>query len=134
MHIPHRGASPSTRHGKGGPTSTNVELKSVARLAVSYSPTAVQPLAEVQSTPLRMLACAPEGLGVGWIDHEVPFQSSARLSAPLAPTAVHTLAEMHDTPERAVGAPPEGLGVVSMDHELPFHASARVSSSDELSM
>ena len=46
-----------------------------------YSPTAVQALAEVQDTPPRALPCAPEGLGVAWTDHEVPFHASARVTS-----------------------------------------------------
>ena len=43
-------------------------------------PTAVQALADVHDTPLKLLKAAPAGLGVDWIDQRVPFQRSASVS------------------------------------------------------
>ncbi len=80
-------------------------------------PTAVQVPVEVQETPYRALACAPEGFGVAWMDQELPSQNSARVTvtpeASTAPsTAVQVPAEVQDTAERALSCEPAGFGVV----------------------
>jgi hypothetical protein len=47
----------------------------------SELPTARHLLADAHDTPAKALAVAPEGLGVVWMDHEVPFHASARLTS-----------------------------------------------------
>jgi predicted secreted protein len=70
-----------------------------------YLPTAVQAVAEVHETALRMLPVAPVGLGTASIDQLVPFQRSASITClPVAlmapPTAVQAVAEVQDTAHR----------------------------------
>ncbi len=93
-------------------------------------PAAVQAVADVHDTPLRLLPWAPLGLGVAWMAQLVPFHRSAsvRPVPPLLlypPTAVHAAADVHDTPLRALPWAPAGLGVDWMDQLEPFHRSAR---------
>jgi hypothetical protein len=90
-----------------------------------YPPTALQLAADVQATPLRKLNSAPEGFGVGWMLHLVPFQCSAKVPEFEPPTAVHDDAEVHDTPLSP--APPcGGLGVAWIAQVVPFQCSAKV--------
>ncbi len=96
----------------------------------------MQALDEVQATPSRAAPFEPEGLGVAWMDHEVPFHASAKMaltSVRLVPTAMQALAEVHATANRPFSCRTLGSGVVWMDHEVPFHASTRVTSTIELS-
>jgi len=79
---------------------------------------------EVQDTLARVDA-GPDGVGVAWTRHLVPFHRSARvLPFPEFPTAVQAEPEVHDTPFRT--PPPAGFGVGWMLHLMPFHRSARV--------
>ena len=94
-------------------------------------PTAVQALAEVHDTLLSEAWLGFCGLGVGWMDHEVPSHRSAKVRLPVPkspanPTAVQALADVHDTPDSPLFWSPAGLGVGWMDHEVPFHRSASV--------
>jgi hypothetical protein len=83
----------------------------------------MQPDDEVHATLVRVDA-GPEGLGVAWMRHLLPFHRSARiLPFPEFPTAVQADADVHDTPFRK---PPAGFGVGWMLHPVPFHRSARV--------
>jgi hypothetical protein len=79
---------------------------------------------DVHDTAFRKLNCAPEGLGVAWMRHRVPFHRSAKIPEFELPTAVHAEDEVQATPERAP-PPAEGLGVAWMRHTVPFHRSAR---------
>jgi hypothetical protein len=45
-----------------------------------YSPTAVHAVEEAHDTPFRYPSLAPVGLGIGWIDHSLPFQRSTKAS------------------------------------------------------
>jgi hypothetical protein len=85
----------------------------------------VQAEDEVHATAFRKLNCAPDGLGVDWMDHVVPFHRSANVPAFEAPTAVHAEAEEQETPNN-IPPPADGLGVAWMDHLVPSHRSARV--------
>src|SRR5215470_11006079 len=89
-------------------------------------PTAVQALGEVHDTPVNCCA-EPDGLGVGWTDHEVPFQASASVPSPLPPTAMQVPTDAHDTPDRK--GPAGGFGVGWIDHVVPFQRSASVTES-----
>jgi hypothetical protein len=80
--------------------------------------------ADVHDTAPRELNCAPDGLGVAWISHALPFHRSARAPAFDPPTAVHAEDEVQATLDSP--PPPEGLGVGWIHHALPFHDSARV--------
>jgi hypothetical protein len=44
-------------------------------------PTATHALAEAHDTPESALNVAPDGVGVDWIDHVLPFHASARDSS-----------------------------------------------------
>jgi hypothetical protein len=80
---------------------------------------------EVQATLDRTVNAEPDGLGVAWMIHLLPFHRSARVRPfPDCPTAVHAEREVHDTLIRK--PPPAGLGVAWMVQLLPFHRSARV--------
>jgi hypothetical protein len=85
--------------------------------------------ADVHDTAFRELNCSPEGLGVAWICHTLPFQCSARVPAFDPPTAVQDEADVHDTLAK-LPPPCEGLGVAWISHALPFHCSARVPAFD----
>jgi hypothetical protein len=78
----------------------------------------------VHDTAFRKLNCAPEGFGVAWMRHTVPFHRSAKIPEFEPPTAVHAEDEVQATPERAP-PPAEGLRVAWMRHTVPFHRSAR---------
>jgi hypothetical protein len=85
----------------------------------------------VHETPSRELTIsAPDGLGVGWTVHAVPFQPSASDSPRSMllvnpPTAVQAPGTGHDTAESWLTAP-AGPGVATTAQEAPFHASASV--------
>src|SRR6185437_16046863 len=86
---------------------------------------------EGQDTSLSLLPLAPDGFGVGWTTHFVPFQCSARvtwaLTLPDCPTAMQSVADRHDTPVRPDSFPPGCFGVGWIAHFGPFQCSARVS-------
>ena len=94
----------------------------------SYSPTAVQAVADEQDTPHRSALGDPAGVGVGWIAQVLPFHRSARVSVVLPvsvnPPAVHAVADGHDTPFKPENVVPWGLGVGWMDQEAPVLALA----------
>src|SRR5215472_8485855 len=70
-------------------------------------PTAMQADVAVQATLARVDA-GPEGLGVAWMRHLVPFHCSARvLPAPEFPTAMQSEREVQDTSFRK--PPPAGF-------------------------
>ena len=91
----------------------------------SWTPTAVQVVAEVQDTPERSVEMDP-GWGLGTTDQLVPFQDSMRvLPAPLLlPTAMHAAAEVQDTLLRLSLDP--GLGLGTTDQVVPFQDSMTV--------
>jgi len=45
------------------------------------APTAVQAETDAHDTASRKLPCAPDGLGVGWMRHRVPFHRSAKVAS-----------------------------------------------------
>jgi hypothetical protein len=55
-----------------------VPFQCSAKVPEFEAPTAVQAEAEEQETPNK-IPPPEEGLGVGWMDHRVPFQRSARV-------------------------------------------------------
>jgi hypothetical protein len=93
---------------------------------LSYSPTAVQAVADEQDTACSSALEDPAGFGVGWIAHVVPFHRSARVLPVLLvdPAAVQAVADGHDTPFSPEKVVPLGLGVCSMDQEGPLLAAA----------
>jgi len=86
----------------------------------------VQAEDDVHDTAFRKLNCAPDGLGVGWMAHLVPFHCSAKVPEFEAPTAVQAKDDVHDTAFRKLNCAPDGLGVGWMAHLVPFHCSAKV--------
>jgi len=78
-----------------------------------WSPTAVQPAAEMQDTPSRKLAASPRGLGVGWIDHTDPWHASARVRVLLG--LARSLPELA---VRGTVSPGSGLACPDEDTEL----------------
>src|SRR5262249_8775613 len=74
-----------------------------------------------QDTPARRLLVAPVRLGVGWIDHRLPFQRSANAPCVSDPTAVHTVVVGHETPSRMM---PAGVGVCWIVQRQPAQRSA----------
>gem|GEM_PF-5208631 len=86
-------------------------------LPFEKSPAAAQAPSGRQSTPKRVLRCAPAGLGVDSTAQAVPFHCSASVNAGLSceladqpPTAVHAKLLRHDTPFSAEVLAPAGLG------------------------
>jgi len=93
------------------------------------APTAVQADEDVHETLFRKANCDPDGFGVDFTVHFVPFHRSASVTpaAPelsVVPTAVHAEDDVHDTEVRMGDGP--GLGVDWMLHAVPFHRSASV--------
>src|SRR5216684_1591050 len=79
-------------------------------------PTATQAPADLQSTPLSVLAGAPFGLGVDSMLQAVPSHSSAIVDDGLplklfdqSPTAVQDESSAHDTPNSSERVKPLGL-------------------------
>ena len=124
-------------------------------------PTAVHEAADWHDTPARRSRPSevPAGLGVGWMDHVVPFHASASVAASGAPeptaaargqdrpgvrgagtaraldggpTAVHAAAALHETPYRRLTMAPGGLGAARTFQVLPSHACASVTTSSVL--
>jgi hypothetical protein len=92
-------------------------------------PTAVHDEADVHATPARKLPGDPEGLGVSWMRHLVPFHRSATVcTMPVAeccsPVVVQAEGVVQDTAPRKVCTAPAGLGLGTMAHFFPFHRSA----------
>src|SRR5690242_20219217 len=86
-------------------------------------PTAVHAVADGHDTPVRETP-EPDGLGVGWIDHVVPFQRTANVPVPSAwPTAVQALLEMHETAWSLVDVAPAGTGTAWIVQLVPFQLS-----------
>src|SRR5689334_23556728 len=81
-------------------------------------PTAVQALAAVQDTPVRLLVAGPGGLGAGWIVQLVPFQFSAIVAPSPCPTASPALAAVQETLRKL--PPATGVGVVWTVQLLPL--------------
>jgi len=95
-------------------------------------PTAVHAVDDRHTTRFSELNTAPVGLGVAWIDQEVPFQRSANVVRlervlPVLPTAVHAVGDVHETPVRKLEVAPAGLGVATIAHFVPFQIWAIVS-------
>jgi hypothetical protein len=73
-----------------------------------------------------------DGLGVGWIDHWVPFHCSASVPAGFPelsvrnPTAVHEDGEMHATPVKRLPGAPVGIGAVCRCQRAPSHRSEKI--------
>ncbi len=82
-------------------------------------PTAIQLLFDTQDTPVRRTLPIRLGLGVGWIDHRLPFQCTTRFSDP---TAVQVVCDAHDTLVRPVVERP--VGVSCLDHLVPSQRTA----------
>lgn len=61
------------------------------------APTAVQADGDVHDRPFRKLNCVPEGFGVGWMLHLVPFHRSAKAPEFEAPTEVQAEDVVQDT-------------------------------------
>jgi hypothetical protein len=126
-------------------------------------PTAVHEAADRHDTPTRRSRPSevPAGLGVGWMDHVVPFHASTSVAASgapelpgparpgpprprgtperrapwmEAPTAVHAAAALHETPYRRLTMAPDGLGTVRTFQVLPSHSCASVTMSSELAL
>jgi hypothetical protein len=100
---------------------------------VPADPTAVQAVAEVHDTPVRLLFWAPGGGGVAWVAHLAPSQRSARLTlTPLPPskdpTAVQAVADGQETAERLLFWTPVGLGVARTAQPERSQCSAKVTS------
>ena len=92
------------------------------------APTAVHADADEHETLFRKAPCDPDGFGVDFTVHFVPFHCSASVTpAPelsVVPTALQAEDDAHDTESRMGDGP--GLGVDSMLHAVPFHCSASV--------
>jgi hypothetical protein len=88
------------------PLSFSTKVVTLFELS-SEPPTAMHLVAEVHDTPERLLAVAPDGLGVVSIDQEAPFHTSARLTwtpvlSRYVPTAAQAVAEVQDTPSNSL--------------------------------
>jgi maltooligosyltrehalose synthase len=93
-------------------------------------PTALHAFGEVHEMATRSVCVEPDGLGVGWIVHFVPFHLSASGDSnpegrKEIPSAVHEVGDVQDTPFRELDVAPTGLGVGWIVHFVPFHLSAR---------
>jgi hypothetical protein len=93
------------------------------------APTAVHADEDEHETLFRKANCDPDGFGVDFTVHLVPFHCSASVTpaAPelsVVPTAVQAEDDAHDTEFRLGDGP--GLGVDWMLHAVPFHRSASV--------
>lgn len=99
---------------------------------ISWLPTAVQLVAELQEIPERSLpAAAADGLGTDWVVQVLPFQCSASARDLLellvfCPTAKQLVAEGHATADNCAPSEPDSFGVVWTAHLLPFQYSASV--------
>ena len=88
--------------------STSIPPLSIPRLLML--PTAMQLLFEVHDTPVRPMLPIRLGLGVGWIDHRLPFRCTTRLSDP---TAVQVVCDAHDTLVSPVVERPVGVSCLA---------------------
>src|SRR5437016_633898 len=106
----------------------------VASPRVPAVPTAKQNVALTHDAPDNELPSVEwpgrMRLGLGTIDHVLPFHRSVsvRAPSPLLPTAKQLVVPVHDTSASALTAPPDGLGLGTIDHALPFHRSTSVRS------
>jgi hypothetical protein len=94
----------------------------------SYSPTAMQALAEVHDTASRLPLRVPLGSGVVVTFHSEPFQLSlSENSVPellsLMPTAMQPVADAQATPYNTTALGSPRYGVVCRVHSVPFHRS-----------
>ena len=94
-------------------------------MLLPYCPTAVHAPAGTHDTLSSSAKVECAGAGVGWTDHDVPFQDSAR-GPEAKPTAVQALAEVHEMLPRAGLSCGGSAGVGWIDQEVPSHASPRV--------
>ena len=118
------------------PFQDSARLTGVLKLFAAV-PAAMQNDGIGQETALNPLAEARGRLGVGWMDHVVPFHRSASVTLrpellASAPNAAHAEDEVHDTAFRRLTCAPEGLGVRWIRQVVPFHRSAKVTSVPEL--
>ena len=113
-----------------------------ARLTGVLKPSAEGPAAMQNDgmgheTPENPLAEAWVRLGVGWMDHVVPFHRSASVTlrpelSASTPNAAHAECEVHDTAFRRLNCAPERLAVRWIRQVVPFHRSPKVTSVPEL--
>ena len=118
------------------PFQDSARLTGVLKLFAAV-PAAMQNDGRGQETAENPLAEARGRLGVGWMDHVVPFHRSASVTLrpePLAsnPNAAQAEDEVHATAFRRLNCAPEGLGVRWIRQVVPFHRSAKVTSVPEL--
>ena len=118
------------------PFQDSARLTGVLKLFAAV-PAAMQNDGRGQETAENPLAEARGRLGVGWMDHVVPFHRSASVTLrpellASAPNAAHAEDEVHDTAFRRLTCAPEGLGVRWIRQVVPFHRSAKVTSIPEL--
>jgi hypothetical protein len=103
-----------------------------------YWPAAVQLVADEHEISARELKLEPEGLGVDWIAHVLPFQCSASVNnlrpdwLEYCPATVQLVADEHEIPARKLSDELRGLGVGWIAHVRPFQCSASVVSEPEL--
>jgi hypothetical protein len=109
-----------------------ISVTGSAASAGPYSPTAAQKAAVTQETLERVSGFWPvSGLGLGTIDHALPFQVSTRVrgrgllaDGAELPTAVQALADTHETPSSS--SKPGLLRLCAIDQAVPFQRSTRV--------
>jgi hypothetical protein len=94
------------------------------------SPTAMQAVADVHETALKVLIVAPGIFGVGWTVQPLPSRRAANVTSMFAlfvklPTAVHAISDVHDTRFSAPLAGPLGSGIAWVDQRTRSRRSAR---------
>jgi hypothetical protein len=94
------------------------------------TPTAEQKVVETHEIPVRLLSKEALLLGLGTIDHAVPFHCSMRVcwATPelKVPTAVQSDDETHETPARLLFEESLVFGLGTIDHATPSHRSMSV--------
>ncbi len=109
------------------PVSRSASVTTLPALDLS-EPTAVQAVSLVHDTCRSSETVAPEGLGVAWLSHSLPFQANARVeTVPEAlvdePTPMHVVELTQEEPDRDVCAAP----LTAASAWTPIVVSARVS-------
>src|SRR5579863_4551587 len=105
-----------------------LSAKARLELLLKLSPTATHFEAVAHATLARALS-EPGALGLGTIDHVLPFQISARVTTPViaaVPVAIQVVALVQETPPRSSSLDPGRFGVVWSDQRVPFQPIASV--------
>jgi hypothetical protein len=115
--------SPS-RRGKVAAAHPEVESVSEIGMAERFWPTAMQLVADVHETPLRMPVADPSGLAAVQVDPDRVSTAGYQVGQLVHPTATQAVDDVHETAPSVAADPAGGMGNVVIVQVLPDKVAA----------